>query len=169
MEPLTLKTRAQMAEVAVRLEQAGAGHHVPLIRAAMAGALRFAVISPGSALPLRLLDMARDSRPLAVILADDGDKPTGPDGFPQARRLLRWAAAILIHATGGEPIHYAAAAQATVLVRRFLLIETDTARQAAWCALRRAVAPRTPGAVLTVPPGALPHPHLAVPAGEAVQ
>ncbi|MBX6747469.1 MAG: hypothetical protein IRY87_36020 [Acetobacteraceae bacterium] len=169
MEPLTLKTRAQMAEVAVRLEQAGAGHHVPLIRAAMAGALRFAVISPGSALPLRLLDMARDSRPLAVILADDGDKPTGPDGFPQARRLLRWAASIFIHATGGQPIHYAAAAQVTMLVRRFLLIETNTAHEAEWCDLRRAVAPRTPGVVLTVPPGAPPHPHLAVPAGEVVQ
>ena len=169
MEPFTIKTRAHMAEMVMRLQQAGAAHHVPMIRAAMAGTLRFAVIFPGSALPLRLLDMARERRPLAVILADDGDKPTGPDGFPQARRLLRWATSIFIHATGGQPIHYAVAAQATVLVRRVLLIETGIAHQDAWCDLRRAVAPRTPGVVLTVPPGAAPHPHLAVPAGEAVQ
>ncbi|MDI3307831.1 MAG: hypothetical protein QJR07_12085 [Acetobacteraceae bacterium] len=120
-------------------------------------------------MPGRLLDTARDRRPFAVILADDGDNPTGPDGFPQARRLMRWAASIFIHATGGQPIHYAAAAQATVLMRRFLLIETDTAHEAEWCALRRAVAPRTPCVVLTVPPGAAPHPHLAVPAGGVVQ
>ncbi|MBX6740423.1 MAG: hypothetical protein IRY87_00065 [Acetobacteraceae bacterium] len=168
MDPINIKTRAQMAEMVMRLEQAGASRHVPLVRAAMAGALRFAFVSPGDILPLRLLDMEQDRRPFAVILADDGAVSTGSDGFPQARRLLRWAASILIHAAGGEPWHYEAVARATVLARRFLLMETNTAHQTAWHTLRMAVALRTPGSLIEVRPGDV-HPRLTVPAGETVQ
>jgi hypothetical protein len=169
LEPIEVNARERMAEAVVRLEQAGCGHIVPLVRAAMAGDLGFALVGPGQTLPPRLLDAARQRRPLAVVLGDDGAAPTGPAGFPQARRLLRWAAHVFVHATGGRPEHYAAAARITVAARRLLLVETCTAQQAAWSALARALAPRTPGTLLITRPGAPAHPRLSAPVGATPQ
>jgi len=169
MNLVTLKTGAQMADLAVRLIQAGAAHHVPLIRAAMAGALRFTIVPAGARMPLRLLDPSVDSRPLTVILAGDDVNPAGPKDFPQVRRLVRWASGIMVHATCGEPKHYAEAARATVLLRRFLLVETCSGREAEWCALAANLAPQTPTVRITVRPGAPPHPAFAMPAREVLQ
>ena len=163
------KTQAQMAKAVVRLQQAGACYHIPLVRAAGAGALRFAIVAPGGRLRLDLLDMQRDRRPLAVILGDDGLAPTGPDGFPQARRLMRWAASIVIHAAAGQPEQYAAVAVATTICRRLVLVECSTAHQADWMALRQNVAPGKPGLLIKVPDGQPPHPQWQVPAGSVMQ
>jgi hypothetical protein len=149
LDSLTIKTRARMADMAVRLTQAGAGHHMPLIRAAMAGVLRFPVVPPGGRMPLRLLELAQDRHPLTVLLADDGDAPPGPAGLPQTTRLLRWARAIMLHTAGGEPKRHATAAQATVLTGRLVLAETDTAHEADELAAR--VAPCTATLRITVP------------------
>lgn len=169
MEPLRLKTRAQMADAIMRLTQAGQPHHVPLLRAAMAGDLRVCFVAAGQRMPLRLLDMVRDRRPLVVVLADDGLHPAGPAGYPQARRLMGWAASIVIHAAAGEAWHYAAVAEATRLCGRVLLVETCTAHQGAWVALKAAVAPRCAGLVLKVAEGKPAHPCMTAPAGVVVQ
>lgn len=169
LTPFTCKTREQMADLVVRLTQAGAHHQVPLIRAAMTGKLRFAFIPPGARLPLRLLKAATDPRLFAVILADDGPNPIGPSAFPQARWLLRWAGGIILHATGGLPEHYALAAGATMLLHRLVLVETNSAREAEWCDLATSLAPNTPALRITVRPGAPPHPSFIRAAGEVLQ
>jgi hypothetical protein len=158
-----------MAEAITRLTQAGYGFQAPLFRAAMDGDIRLCFVAAGQRMPLRLLDMTRDRRPLAVILADDGPAPAGPDGFPQTRRLMCWASFCMIHAAGGEPWHYAAAAEMARGGRRVLLVETSTAHQAAWVEVKNRTARHTPVLVLAVRPGTPPHPFLGVPAGVVVQ
>lgn len=165
----TLKTRGQMAELAVKLTQAGAGHQVPLLRAAMAGALRFVLVAPGGRLPRQMLKDAQDPRPLAVVLADDTEEPAGLAGYPQAARLLRWSGYTIVHGAGGEAWHYQFAVEAAAVHRRVLIVETATAHEDAWDRLARRVAPRTPGLRLKVPPGRPPHPRLGMPVGERVQ
>lgn len=170
LDPLTIKSRQQMAEIAVRLTQAGAGFYAPMIRAAMAGDLRFAIVPPSGQIPLRLLEEdVADRRPLVVILSADGNDAAGPDAFPQARRMLRWARALMIHAAGGQPEHYAAAVCASIALRRFLLVETDTAHEAEWCALAARLAPHTPMLRITTRPGTPPHPSILPQPGETVQ
>lgn len=165
-----IKTPAQFAEIIARLTQAGEAHHLPLYRAAMRDELRFAFVQPrGQRLPLRLLDMTRDRRPFVVILADDGMNPAGPDGYPQARRLLQWAAYIVVHACGGEAWQYQAIAEAARACGRVVVVETDTAHQAAWLALKERMAPRTGGMALVVRPGAPAHPMMTAPAGTVFQ
>lgn len=158
-----------MAETIRRMEQAGAGWHVPLLRAAMAGDLRFCILQPGQRLPLSQLDMQRHPRPFAVILGGDAGGPAGPDAFPQARRLLRWAAGIVLHGAGGEARHYGAVAEAAMLLRRVALVETTTAALPQWLALKAEVAPATPALVVEVPPGKPAHPTMTAPAGAVIQ
>ena len=166
---LRLKTPQQMAEAVVYLSRSGFGHHVPLLRAAMAGTHRICFVPPGFTMPLNLLDMTQDRRPLIVVLQDDGPNPTGPSGFAQARRLLKWAASVLVHACGAEPYHYTGAVVMAGVKERLVLVETCTAQQAAWLALKDAVAPRTPGVVLAVRPGDLAHPVGHVPPEAVIQ
>lgn len=163
-----IKTRAQMAEAIRRFEQAGDTWHSPLLRAAMAGALRFTILPPGARVPLRILDMQRDPRPLVVVVGGDAGGPATPDAFPQARRLMRWAGFVMLHGAGGEAFHYAVAVQAAVLVRRVLIVETTGAALPAWVALKADVAPRTPTLGVKVRPGDA-HPREAPPAGATIQ
>ena len=164
-----IKTRAQMAEAIRRFEQAGDTWHLPLLRAAMAGALRFTILPPGMRTPLRILDMQRDPRPLVVVLGGDAGGPATPDAFPQARRLMRWAAFVMLHGAGGQAWHYAVAVEAAAVLRRVLLIETTGAALPAWVALKTEVARSTPGLGVMVPPGEPAHPREAPPPGAVLQ
>lgn len=164
---LRLTTQGQMAAAAVRLRQAGADHHAPLFQAAMRGELRFAFILPGGRFPKRLL--RGDRLPLALVLADDADVSHGPSRFPDARRLARWARAVLLHATGGRPEHYEAVVAATLLRGRVLVVETASGeRENEWLALLKSAAPLTPRLHLKPPPGGT-HPAFAAPAGTVLQ
>lgn len=166
MTTFNIKRAAQMAELAVKLQQAGVGWHVPLLRAAMLGDLRFAMVSPGGRVPLRILDMNRDRRPLVVLLNGDGGGPAEPDAFPQTRRLLRWARFVMLHGAGGEAFHYECAAEAARQTGQVLVAETTAAALPAWVALKLATAPRTPGLVIE-PRG--PHPINTAPAEAVIQ
>lgn len=164
---IRLRTPAEMATASVRLRQAGDDHHAPLFQAAMREELRFALILPDGRFPKHLL--IGDRLPLALVLCDDADVSRGPASFPQARKLLRWTRSIMLHAAGGRPEHYAAAAEATVLRGRLVVVECASGgREAEWLALIKAVAPRTPRLHITPPPGGM-HPALVVPAGASIQ
>lgn len=69
---------------------------VPLLRAERDGALSFAMAENGRAVPASFL---KPSRPRLVIPADDHPGATGPDAWPQARKLMRWAHSAVFHAS----------------------------------------------------------------------
>lgn len=168
-ETIKITSAGLMSDMAVRLAQAGAPWHGPLLRAAMVGDLRLCMVPPGSRLPLSVLDMERDRRPLVVVLHGDGLQPCGPEGFPQSRRLLRWAGFALLHGAGGLPFHYQIAVEAARETGRVVIAETTGALLPEWVALKVAVAPTTPGLIIAVPPGKPAHPCETAPAGAVVQ
>ena len=112
---IRLSTPGQMAEASVWLRQAGDDHHAPLFQAAMREELRFAFVFPDGRFPKHLL--CGDRLPCALVLCDDDVVSLGPSRFPQARRLLRWARRIVVHAAGEKSEHYALAVEATVGLR----------------------------------------------------
>jgi len=160
----------RFAEAIVRLQQAGDTWHVPLFRAAMVGAIGFAIVAPGERIPARLLKF--DRRPLVLVLGADGGingaEQAGPDRFPGAWRAFTWARRIMLHGTGGEATHYGVAVAAATKTGRCLIVETDTARLPEWEALSKRHAARTPTLVVRTRPGAV-HPLMTAPAGTVMQ
>lgn len=153
-----------LAAAIARAEQAGEGHIVPAIRAQAAGLINLGLAYRGWPFSMRPLKVGR--RPILVILGDDDASPTGPAGWHDAERLVRWARFIALHAAGAEPQHYAAAVLATQTHRRLLLIETSTAQLEAWQDFIGRVQPRVLGLVIAPPPG-VRHPMAGAPAGVA--
>jgi hypothetical protein len=110
------------------------------------------------AVDLRAFD--RLGLPAVVMVQDDDHANTGPAGFPAARKALRWARGLVIHACGGEPWHYQAAASLAEEVRAVVLVETGTAHAEAWADLaRRAALPRRHIGFMLLPRSG-PHPIL---------
>ncbi|MGK7870973.1 hypothetical protein [Falsiroseomonas sp. E2-1-a20] len=164
----TINDTARLAELAVKLQQSGAAHPLPLIRAAMAKELAFVMVAPGGRIPLRVLDPMKHPLPVVVVLGGDHAEPAGPDDFPQTRRLLRWSRATMLHGAGGEELHYAAAVSAARAVGRVLIAETCSVHLADWIALAKAVAPHVATLVIAPKPGTS-HPYEAAPAGVVLQ
>lgn len=122
-------------------------------RIAQAGAVALAVCGLGQTPPLAKLDRA--GVPALLVLTADCDlSRVGPDEFPFAARALRWARAVLVHAAGGQEVHYEMAVAGARMHRRLVLVETCTAHLAAWTAL----------ALRTVPPSRVLH--IAPPPGQ---
>lgn len=160
-------TDAELAQTIVAAEQAGAAHIVPVLRMVRTGGLHFILPLRGATVPMRRLKTL--DRPALVQIGDDDDTPTGPSGWPQAERLLRWCRFCVLHAAGAEPVHYAAAAMAALVHRRVLLIETTTAHERAWAALIRRVRPGQRGFIVRVPRGQPAHPIQGAPPGVVLQ
>jgi hypothetical protein len=147
--------RDRLPEMIMRLEQAGQGFRVPILRAVFERRMGFVESARGGQIPAKVL---RDPRPHLILLGDDDLCSSGPAGWPQGRRLLRWCRRVMIHATGGEPQHYALAVEATESAGRVLLIETDMVHMPAWLALVQERQPPVPTLVLRPHPGEPAHP-----------
>lgn len=128
-----------IADHIVRAEAAGEGYRTPLLRAAAAGQLAFAMAVGGEPVLSRIL---KGRLPTAVVVADDCPAATGPDGWQQARKLLRWAHSAVFHAAGGAAEHYQLFADATVICRRLLVVEMELGHMAAWGRLAERELPR---------------------------
>jgi hypothetical protein len=79
--------------------------------------------------------MKHTRRPTVVLLGDDPGAPAGlggPEAWRCAASLSRWARAVLVHAAGGEPEHYAEATRAALCVGRVAMIETTAIHARAW-------------------------------------
>lgn len=163
--PVRLTSREGMADLVMRFEQAGAGHLVPLVRAASAGALCFTLTTKGDPVEERFLNLPQ---PTVVVLGADHAGAFGPEGWPQATGLLRWAHRAVIHAAAGQPEHYALIAQAAVRFRRVLVIECEGNQAGSWRELAQEVAPKLPVLNILPKPGEV-HPRLSVPAGTVLQ
>lgn len=146
-----------MADIIRRAELAGATWGIPLFRAVSMGIVRMAMIPRGERLSLSVLDMAKYPQPLVVVVNGDGLDASGPEGFPQARRLIQWAAYTVLHGAAGKPEHYAVAVEAALHYRRLLFVECRGDHLQAWVDLKQRLAPKTHSLILQTPPGAPPH------------
>lgn len=152
----------RVAAMIARAEAQGYGHALPLLR--WMGAGRGGLIfMPRGADAVDLRAPERLGLPAVVVIQDDDHANTGPAGFPAARKALRWARGLVIHASAGEPWHYEAAAALAEELRAVVLVETGTAHAEAWADLaRRAAIPRR-HIGFTLLPRSGPHPILPGP------
>ncbi|RZA29021.1 MAG: hypothetical protein EOP02_05700 [Proteobacteria bacterium] len=154
-----------ISETIVRLQQAGEGFRTPLLRAARDGVVNLVMAHGGQRISSRALKF---QRPTVILLLDDLPTATGPDGWPQAAKLLRWARRGMFHATGGQELHYLGATVAAVGSGRLLLVEMRSEHHATWYDLAKRVAPKLQVLNLLPPNGGV-HPVEGPPAGVVVQ
>jgi hypothetical protein len=129
---VALSRPADISALIAKLEGTDGAFLLPLYRAALAGDLRVVTLHAGGRIPGRLLEHTEPATVVVVGGDPDARATPAPEAFPQARRLLAWAASTILHATGGLAAHYAAAVEAARFTRRVLLIETGTAQEDAW-------------------------------------
>ena len=111
-----------------------APHHLPLFRAVRAGLIE--LVMPRRETGWRFLREAdAKRRPVLLLIGDDDHASTGPDGWRCAKRLPPWTRAAVVHGTGGEAAHYAAAVGFAIGHGRLVMLETDSAHLAEWTAL----------------------------------
>jgi hypothetical protein len=140
---------------------------LPLLRAGAAGRIGLVLHLGGTRIGRDVLDGTHDL-PTAVFVGDDY-RSTGPGGWPQAVRLLRWAEVIILHGAGAEPVHHEVAAVVAMLRRRSLIVETSSAHIDAWVELTKKVGrPETRVSVVAMVPG-LVHPRTSAPPEGTVQ
>jgi hypothetical protein len=147
--------RDKLPELILRLEQAGQGFRIPILRAVFERRVSFVESARGGRIPAKVL---QDQRPHLILLGDDDGCSSGPAGWPQARKLLRWSRRVMLHAAGGEAEHYEVAVTATEQTGRLLLIETSMERMPDWLALVQEQRPPVPTLVLRPRPGEPTHP-----------
>lgn len=113
--------------------QSGHGFRVPLVQATIDRRICHQEFRrDSSARAVKLFLAAAGRRPTVVMLGDDDDEPSGPAGWPCARRLLDWADLLIVHGTGGEREHYEAAIEAAQTLKRVLFVETTSGKAPAW-------------------------------------
>ncbi|HUN44131.1 MAG TPA: hypothetical protein VMU81_27885 [Acetobacteraceae bacterium] len=152
-----IETQADLAAAIVLTQQAGAIGQAHLMRALAAGRIAYQSLLPEtSTSQFKAFMRAVSHRPAVVLIGDDSDLPQGPDGWSQARRAIRWAKAIIVHAAGAELEHYEAAVTAAQTVRRTLIIECGSLHLPAWISAVRA-APHSPSTLVIQPRGGV-HP-----------
>jgi hypothetical protein len=165
---LALTVRPELCPRLIALAHlAGASARVPLYRAAIEDNQTSIEDFRGCRVSGAML--SKKHGPTVIALGDDDYKSTGPSGWPQVVRLLRWATTMSLHGASGEPIHYAMAAAGAMICRRLLMVETGAAHLDAWLALARVVVPPdTPVGAIRMAPG-LSHPRRRAPTGAIVQ
>lgn len=134
-----MNTDAEILAAIGAAQRSGGAHLVPVLRAVRTAGLHFIVAPRGMTVSMHRIKTM--NRPALVLLGDDDDTPSGPAGWPQSERLLRWCRFCVLHAAGADAVHYARAAEAALLQQRALLIETTTAMEPAWAALIQRVRP----------------------------
>lgn len=161
MSSFTLQINSvEDARRAVHLyQQTGFDFRIPLVQAVLDGRIaHFETRRSGCARRLKVFLALTARRPTLILIGDDDDCPTGPDGWPVARRLLRWASFIVLHGTGAERWHYETTINTAELCGRVLMVETSSAMLPAWSAATRRWAPETGVQILKVSEGLPPHP-----------
>ena len=160
-----IESHADLPAAIVAATQVGAIGEAILLRALHQGRIAHWQILPGTGVGVfkQFAAATRDCPTVAVIPGDDYTE-RGPEAWPAAKRAIRWAAHVVVHAAGADPEHYHRAIAAALLCRRVLLIECCSATVKAWSALVQA-APHRPSVLLVIPD----NPHPVMPARGAMQ
>lgn len=140
---------ANVARAIAMMETAREGFRADLLRSMSSGDVALTVLGTGQTPPLSKLNHTQ--LPAIVLLTDDDDATRlGPDGWPHAARILRWARGAMLHGTGGQPGHYKLAVLGALQHRRLVLVETSSAQLGAWATMAfRTIAP---GRILVLQP-----------------
>ena len=124
---------------------------MPVVEALKSGIIAVQFLHRDERAPLG--DMRRSPLPLLAWIGDDDETPTGPDGWRPALAAIHWARNAMLHAAGGEAVHYSSAVLGTLATGRLLLVETSTNHVQGWAAALG----QTPTLVI-VPREGKPHP-----------
>ena len=140
-------------------EHAGAVGTAHLMRALAAGRIAYLPLSPDDPRQANWRTFTERSagRPAIALIGDDDGIGCGPAGWPSAGLAVRWARAILLHATGAELWHYEGAILAAQNVRRLLIVECTSVGLDEWTSFIQAV-PHPPGILTMAPPPGQRHP-----------
>jgi len=143
-----------------KMQAAGVGHRIPLLQGLLHGRIaRMEFQRDGSARQFKQWAAASRLPALALLGDDDHAVPDGPDSWPCARRVLRWARFVLIHGGSGRPEHYEYAAHLTGIHGRLVMVECSSANISAWQAAAERWAVGAQGLTMR-PPLGCPHPSL---------
>ncbi len=126
-----IRTPDDFARLIAISEGLGDGYMTELLRPAARGALNLMVPSRDTVQP-PFYRLAKRGRPIVAVVGDDDYLTTGPDGWACADKLRDWAGFAIVHGTGAQRQHYAAAAVMAAEVRRLLFIETSSAGAQLW-------------------------------------
>ena len=120
-----------------------------LLAAAQQGLIGLACLVPGMAAPLGLMNTF--GKPIVVFIADDrgGGSDPGPLGWPQLDDLARWSRQTVLNTMRDRVGSYIPAIDLALEHRRLVLVETTSARAAAW---ERALSAGTAPIIALVPP-----------------
>jgi hypothetical protein len=155
-----INTRDDIPPAIARLQAAGAWHRVGLLQAVYHGLIDHTELHRGTSARYFKRWAAASCQPaLALVGDDDHETPDGPDTWPLAPRVLRWARFILIHGGAGRPEHYEHAIALTGTFRRVLMVECSSRNIPAWQAAAERWAVGAQGLTMQ-PPSGFPHPSL---------
>ena len=144
--------RNDLPRLIMQMQQANAPQF-PLIQALYAGRIAYLPVFRRTSATTVKRWLAAITLPGIVTIGDDDHAENdGPATWPVTARLLKWAHLTVIHGAHGTPVHYQAAAMATELHKRVLLIECSSANIEAWERAARDHGCKG-GAIFTPPPG----------------
>jgi hypothetical protein len=143
-----------------RLQVAGAGHRIPVLQALYNRRIAHLDMHRASSARLFKQWAAMSRLPALALLGDDDHSPLdGPDTWPLAPRVLRWARFVVVHGGAGRPEHYEHVLALTAIYRRVVMIECSSANIQAWQAAAERWAVGAQGLTMQ-PPLDCPHPSL---------
>lgn len=99
-----LSDPAEMDAVIRQVAQTRHAFRVPYLVQARDGELAFSMPEKGEPVPASFLKLRR---PRLVILSDDHPDAIGPDAWPQAVELFRWATTAVLQVGAGNPFRSA--------------------------------------------------------------
>lgn len=141
-----------------RMHAAGADHRVPVLQALYRGEIAHLELErSGSVGTFKHWERAIQLPGLLLIGDDDHTAADGPDGWPIAQRVLRWARFVLIHGGPGDASHYRHTVHLTRSYARLVMIECSSANVLAWQKAATKWSVGAEGLVMCPPPGVV-HP-----------
>jgi len=157
---LKISCRDDIPGAIAKLQAAGAGHRMPLLQAVYHGEIANLEMHRHSSARLFKQWAAMSRLPALALLGDDDHSPLdGPDTWPLAPRVLRWARFVVVHGGAGRPEHYEHVLALTAVHQRVVMVECSSATISAWQAAAERWAVGARGLTMQ-PPSDCPHPSL---------
>jgi len=116
------------------LHRAGDFAHGALIEAVRDGQINL-VFAGARTAALPWGRIRKSHKPVLILVADDDDLATGPDGWRFARKIASWARGAVVHGAGAKREHYQLAIGGAIDCRQFLVIDCASRHVDNWLEL----------------------------------